>query len=264
MRHIFVFFINLANKHAQTNTNNYSKYHKISQNCTPKKNILFLDFFGSNSHIGQKSRAYSCPSLPGDTKGFRAKIKRAIFAHPSTPCEAFFFFWKRFDRTFASKVSYISWAKQESGQCSSGNFGSWDYRWTALLLLLHAITTAYRSPCYNVLKRKQEARLKYNLFLLPCFLVCLHFFRCFSSFDTCTWVCTVTSCCNLLFPGAGEFYCFLLGIPIVTLCFIVLWLDLEMYASVLWAGSQLQYLKIIDWNVCLCYLGGLPTSMLEI
>ena len=38
----------------------------------------------------QKSRAYSCPSLHEDTKGFRAKIKRAIFARPNTPCEAFF------------------------------------------------------------------------------------------------------------------------------------------------------------------------------
>jgi len=39
--------------------------------------------------VKQKSRAYSCPSLHEDTKGFRANIKRAIFARPSTPCEAF-------------------------------------------------------------------------------------------------------------------------------------------------------------------------------
>ena len=85
----FCIFINLTNKHAQTNTNIYSKYHKISQNCTPKKNHFIFEFLGSNSQIGQKSRAYSCPSLPEDTKGFRAKIKRAIFAHPSTPLKHF-------------------------------------------------------------------------------------------------------------------------------------------------------------------------------
>jgi len=48
----------------------------------------------------------------------------------TTPCEACF---ERSDRIFASKISYISWAKQESGQCSSRSFGSWGYHGTAML-----------------------------------------------------------------------------------------------------------------------------------
>ena len=76
-----------------------------------------------------------------------------------------------------------------------------------MLLLLHAVITAYRSPCYTVLKRKQEARLDWNLFLLPCFLVCLRFFRCFSSF----WHMHLSLCWDLLLqPSAFRCWGFLL------------------------------------------------------
>lgn len=62
MRHIFVFFINLANKHAQTNTNNYSKYHKISQKFHTKVNYFIFEFLGVIIILG-KNHVLTKPML---------------------------------------------------------------------------------------------------------------------------------------------------------------------------------------------------------
>jgi len=59
MRYIFIFFINLTNKQTHTNTNNYPKILKIAH----QGKSFYFAFFGSNSHIGQKSRAYTFHSL---------------------------------------------------------------------------------------------------------------------------------------------------------------------------------------------------------
>jgi len=58
-------------KEMQTITENIMKIHKIAYK---NKNYFILNSLGV-IRTGQKSRAHSCPSLSGNTKSFRAKIK---------------------------------------------------------------------------------------------------------------------------------------------------------------------------------------------
>jgi len=116
----------------QTITENITKIHKIAHK---KKDLFYFEFFGV-VRARQKSRAYSCSSLLVNTKSFRAKTKWADMSDFGPFEYSVWSIFERSDRTSASKVSYISLVKKESGQCCSRNLCSWDYHEAVVLLLL--------------------------------------------------------------------------------------------------------------------------------
>ena len=74
VQHILYFsLINKRNAQTKMQIIN-SKCHKIYKIANNKTKLLCFEFMGV-FHVGQKSRAHSCPSLFGNTKSFRAKIK---------------------------------------------------------------------------------------------------------------------------------------------------------------------------------------------